>query len=270
VQWKAEQQSYATHKLVHEWGCDRLTAAERSKYSRAAFGLVVEAVEVVEGYSRGPEHKLRLVPHIMESFEALAGTGSSLNKITEAQINEMEGIGRFVIALGRWPEARTVTDYVLQASSRLFGEEHMDTILAMNNVAITRVEQGLLKEAAVIQEKVLEKRKRIGEKHPDTFSAMKNLAVTLGQQGHLEEAAAMKREVLEKMKRIFGEEHSDTISAISSLANALIDQGHLEEVAAMKKEVLEKRKRILGDKHIDTIRAMIDFEIILREQEKLY
>jgi hypothetical protein len=33
VQWKAEQQIYAMHKLVHAWGYDRLAAEEQSKYS---------------------------------------------------------------------------------------------------------------------------------------------------------------------------------------------------------------------------------------------
>jgi hypothetical protein len=36
-------------KLVH-WGYDQLTK-EQSKYSRAAFVLVAEAVEAVDGYS---------------------------------------------------------------------------------------------------------------------------------------------------------------------------------------------------------------------------
>jgi hypothetical protein len=33
VQWKAEQQIYAMHKLVHAWGYDRPAAEEQSKYS---------------------------------------------------------------------------------------------------------------------------------------------------------------------------------------------------------------------------------------------
>jgi hypothetical protein len=270
VQRKTEQQSYAMHKLVHAWGCDRLTAEEQGRYTAAAFRLVVEAVEAVEGCSRGLEHKLRVMSHVMASFHALARVSSRSNKITEAQIDEMVGIGRFVADLGRWPEARAVTEYVLQASSRLFGEEHPDTISAMNNVAITRVEQGLLKEAAAIQEQVLERRKRIqGEKHPDTISAMNNLAVTLGQQGHLEESAMMQEEVLEERKQILGEEHPDTIRAFSNLASTLGGQGQLEEAAVMKKEVLEKMKRILGEEHPDTISAVSSLANTLRDQGHL-
>jgi tetratricopeptide (TPR) repeat protein len=270
VQWKADQKSYAIHKLVHAWGCDRLTAEEQSKYSQAAFELVIEAVEAVEGYSRGPEDKLRLVPHVMGSFQALTDVGNRSNQVTEALVNELESVGEFVTHLGRWPEAHAVKEYVLQARRRLLGEDHPDTIWAMSNLAITLREQGQLEEAAIIQKEVLEKRTQIlSKEHPDTISAMSNLAITLGEQGHLERTAEIEREVLEKRRRILGEEHPRTISAMNNLANTLREQGQLEEAAVMQKEVLEKQTQILGEEHPDTILVMSNLAITLREQGQL-
>jgi tetratricopeptide (TPR) repeat protein len=249
VQWKADQQSYAMHKLVHAWGCDRLTAKEQNKYSQAAFGLVVEAVEamkVVEGYSRGPEDKLRLVPHVMGSFQALTGVGNRLNGVTADLVDEMESVGGFVTDLGRWPEARAVEEYVLQARSRLLGEEHPDTILAMGNLASTLEDQGQLEEAAMMKKEVLEKMKRIlGEEHPSTISAMNNLASTLGEQGQLEEAAMMMKEVLEKRKRILGEEHPSTISAMNNLAITLRQHAQLHKEHAHIKTAASNPVRLV-------------------------
>jgi tetratricopeptide (TPR) repeat protein len=225
VQWKAEQQGYAMHKLVHAWGHDRLTAEEQSTYSRTVFGLVVEAVEAVGSYGRGPEDKLRLVPHVMGSFQALVGATDSASYVLEGVTDEIEEIGGFMTGLGRWPETRAVKEYVLQARSGLLGEEHPSTITAMNNLASTLGDQGQLDEAAAMKKEVLEKRRRIlGEEHPDTITAMSNLANTLGQQGQLDEAAAMKKEVLEKRRRILGEEHPATIRAMNNLAITLRQQ----------------------------------------------
>jgi tetratricopeptide (TPR) repeat protein len=213
VQWKAEQRGYAMHKLVHAWGHDRLTAEEQSKYSRTVFGLVVEAVEAVGSYGRGLKDKLRLVPHVMGSFQALVGATDSANCVLEGVTDEMEEIGGFMTDHGRWPETRAVEEYVLQARSGLLGAEHPSTITAMSNLASTLGEQGYLEEAAEMEKEVLEKMRRIlGEEHPSTISAMNNLASTLGQQGQLDEAAAMTKEVLEKRRRILGEEHPDTIT----------------------------------------------------------
>jgi tetratricopeptide (TPR) repeat protein len=270
VQWKAEQQGYAMHKLVHAWGHDRLTAEEQSKYSRAVFGLIVEAVEAVGSYGRGPEDKLRLVPHVMGSFAALTGASDRVHKVTEDMIAAIEMVGGFMTDLGRWPETRAVEDYVLRARSILLGKDNLATILAMNNLAETLREQGQLEEAAEMQKEVLEKRQRIlGNDHPDTTTAMNNLAITLRQQGRLDEAAKMQTEVLEKRQRILGEEHAHTISAMHNLAITLEEQGHLDEAAKMQTEVLEKRQRILGKEHSDTIAAMSNLAITLGGQGKL-
>jgi hypothetical protein len=110
---------------------------------------------------------------------------------------------------------------VLEKRRRILGEEHLDTVTAMSNLANTLGDQGKLEEAAAMLQEVLEKIRRIlGEEHPHTISAMSNLAIRLGHQGKLEEAAAMKMEVLEKRRRILGEEHLDTISAMNNLANS--------------------------------------------------
>jgi tetratricopeptide (TPR) repeat protein len=267
VQWKTEQQGYAMHKLVHAWGYDRLAAEEQGKYSQAAFGLVVEAIE---GCSRVPEDKLRLVPHVMGSFAALTGVHDKMDRATEDVIDKVAGVGGFMTGLGRWPETRIVEEYVLQARCGLLGEEHPDTISAMGKLASTLRQQGQLDEAARMQKEVLGKMKRIfGKEHPDTILAMYSLAITLGEQGQLNEAAEMQKEVLEKRKWILGEEHPDTISAMGNLAIMLGEQGQLNEAAEMQKEVLEKRKWILGEEHPDTISAMSNLAITLGEQGQL-
>ena len=65
VQWKADQNSYSMHKLVHAWGHDRLDMAEQSRLSFGALQLLVEHLSVVRV---DPSSKLRLRPHLMASF----------------------------------------------------------------------------------------------------------------------------------------------------------------------------------------------------------
>jgi hypothetical protein len=57
------------------------------------------------------------------------------------------------------------------------GDEHPDTLRSMNNLASTYRDLGRTKDAAALQEKVLEARGRIlGDEHPDTLRSMNNLA----------------------------------------------------------------------------------------------
>jgi tetratricopeptide (TPR) repeat protein len=267
VQWKEDQRSYTMHKLVHAWGYDRLREAEQHKFSVTTFKLVMEAINCC---GNTPEEKLRLVPHVMANFGMLVDSRGAWDQAAEGTLNELQGIGVFVTDIGRLPEGRVIEKFVWDERRRLLGEEHPDTISAMNNLANTLGDQGQLEEAAKMKKEVLEKMRRIlGEEDPDTIMAMNNLAITLGDQGQLEDAAKMFKEVLKKRRRILGKEHPSTITAMSNLASTLGDQGQLEEAAQMKKEVLEKRRRILGEEDPDTISAMNNLASTLGDQSQL-
>jgi hypothetical protein len=62
---------------------------------------------------------------------------------------------------GRWAEAVKLQEDVLVASTRPLGKEHPDTLLAMENLAITYRRQGRLESAAKLEEKVLEAKNRL-------------------------------------------------------------------------------------------------------------
>jgi tetratricopeptide (TPR) repeat protein len=266
VQRKENQTSYSMHKLVHAWGYERLQTDQQREYSIAGLQLVQEAMT---GCRKGPEAKLRLVSHTMANFSIIAKQGW-LEEEAKIVLNHLGWSARFVSALGRWVEAYAIEGYICRKRRELLGDEHLDTITAMNNLASMLGDQGQLEKAAAMQEEVVEKTKRIlGDEHPATITTMNNLAITFRDQGQLEKAAAMQEEVLEKRKRILGDEHPATITTMNNLAITFRDQGQLKKAAAMQEEVLEKRKRILGDEHPDTITAMNNLTSMLRDQGQL-
>src|SRR4051794_2538722 len=64
----------------------------------------------------------------------------------------------------------------------LLGEQHPDTLVAMNNLAQTLEAQGDLARARQLQEQVVAaSRELLGEQHPSTLTAMNNLA-QVGQE----------------------------------------------------------------------------------------
>jgi hypothetical protein len=151
--------------------------------------------------------------------------------------------------------------------SQLLGEEHPDTLNAMDNLATALQHRGELSAARAWQERVLEARLRVlGEEHPDTLAAMNNLASTLSDQGELSTARAWQERVLEAHLRVQGEEHSVTLTAMNNLASTLSDQGELSAARAWQERVLEARLRVLGEEHPDTLTAMNNLAISLWEQ----
>ncbi len=82
-------------------------------------------------------------------------------------------------AQGELPAARRLLEQALETDRRLLGEEHPNTLLALNNLAWTLHAQGELPAARRLQEQALEAYRRLlGEEHPQTLSAIRNLAAT--------------------------------------------------------------------------------------------
>ena len=78
---------------------------------------------------------------------------------------------------GRSAEAETIYRELYETRSRKFGEEHPDTINALNNVALALRAQERLSEAEPLCVKTLEMRRRtFGMQHPLTWAAMTGFA----------------------------------------------------------------------------------------------
>jgi tetratricopeptide (TPR) repeat protein len=260
LRWRQDQSSYSMHKLVHAWAYDRLNRKQQHRFSLITLLLLAD---IVSNSKPDPVYKARLIPHLMANFTIISGVYREMDRDGDIVLDILSKTSDFMDEAGYFAEVFVLRSYLFNQTRKLHGENSINTILAMSNLASTLGDQGQLEEAALMMKEVLEKMRRIlGEEHPDTISAMNNLASTLADQGQLEEAALMMKEVLEKRRRILGEEHPRTISAMNNLASTLGGQGQLEEGVLMMKEVLEKMRRILGEEHPNTISALNNLEIM--------
>jgi hypothetical protein len=67
----------------------------------------------------------------------------------------------------------------METSKRVFGKEHLDTLISISNCTSTYLGQGQWKEAEELQIQVMKTSKRVlGEEHPNTLTSMSNLAYT--------------------------------------------------------------------------------------------
>jgi Flp pilus assembly protein TadD len=166
-------------------------------------------------------------------------------------------LGNLAYAQGDLPGARKIQEQVLDASRRVLGEEHPDTLTSMNNLALTLWYQGDLAGARKIQEQELVICRRVlGEEHPDTLTSMNNLAETLRVQGDLPGARKIHEQELVICRRVLGEEHPDTLTSMNNMAETLWSHGDLPSARKIQEQVLEVRRRVLGEEHPATLRSM--------------
>jgi tetratricopeptide (TPR) repeat protein len=158
----------------------------------------------------------------------------------------------------------------VETSMRELGAEHPDTLMSMNNLAMTLQAQGDFGGAHALQEQVLNIRQRVlGTEHLDTLTSMSNLAMTLQAQGDFGGARALQEKTLDIRQRVLGAEHPHTLTSMNNLAATLQAQGDLGGAHALQEKVLDIRRRVLGAEHPNTLLSMNNLAMTLHAQGDL-
>ena len=112
--------------------------------------------------------------------------------------------------------------FVSEVDKSIYGDEHLETGTAGNNLAncLDRLRQ--TREALKLYEKAVEiDNKTYGKHHPETATAFVNLGTAMSKLGRHEQGIAKNREAIEIKKEILGANHPSLASSISNLATCL-------------------------------------------------
>jgi tetratricopeptide (TPR) repeat protein len=256
---------YAMHPLVHTWGRDRMLLNERKQCCLMAYVTLSCSLRFNRGQPYGFQRAL--VTHIRANME------HSRSESTENSVRYLDDaydkFGMLLQEQGYFKEAETLEHKVLDKRNRILGLEHLDTIRAMNNLAVTYGSLGKYTESEKLEIQVLDVRTRIlGVEHPDTIDAMAKLAGTYRKLGKYTEAKKLQIQVLDARTRILGVEHPDTIDAMANLAATYRKLGKYTEAEKLQTQVLNARKRILGEEHPHTIDARANLAATFRKLGK--
>ena len=236
---------HSMHPLVNAWGRDRMTVDETQKWSLMVFATLSASLENNKSQSYG--FRRALVTHVRKSIQY------SNNYFDDAY----EKFGWLLDEQGYSNEAEKLEIQVLNARKKILGEDHPETILAMENLASTYSNLGKYTEAEKAQIQVLDaKNKIVGEEHPDTLIAMGGLASIYSHQGKYTKAEELEIQVLYASQEILGEEHPKTISAMENLASTYTNLGKYTEAEKMQIQVLNATNKFVGEEHPDTLTAM--------------
>lgn len=98
------------------------------------------------------------MPYLIRNFDIIKNLQPGTKGIKGEDmfiINKLECIRDFTTKIGSWHKAAAIKKKVLEKTKWIFGNEHLNTILAMSNFASTLKDQGKLKEAAAMFREVL-------------------------------------------------------------------------------------------------------------------
>ncbi|KAG8724092.1 hypothetical protein FRC09_000370, partial [Ceratobasidium sp. 395] len=248
-------ETYELHPLVQYWIRTVIPCSPEMALAQSTFLIALSIDEGKE--TRDYAFRRSLVLHVNSLMERQERIDLASAACFGIVLNEAGQYGRAELL---WPR-------VMEGKKEALGDEHPETLSAMNDLANTYWSRGRYKQAETLQVQVLEKHKRVfGDGDPTTLIVMGNLASTYSYRGLYKEAETLRLQALEGLKRAPGGKHIDTLYALGDLALTHWDQGLYYQAETLQVQVLEGCRRVLGVEHPDVLTATNDLATTYRKQ----
>lgn len=224
---------------------DMLGAAAPEK----ALGRKITVEEVLNAASRKVELSLASQPRIAAAVRTTIGSAYR--------------------QLGVYDAAEPHLVAVLELHQRLKGDQHQETIAALNNLSALRKDQGKFADAEALARRALAAQiELVGSNNLATLTIMSNLAELLRLQGKSEAAEPLARKVVETKERFLGPDSTETLAAVNNLALIVEAQGRPAEAESLARNTLDAQRRVQGLDHPATLTSISNLAAFLHRHGK--
>ncbi|MFC0505692.1 FxSxx-COOH system tetratricopeptide repeat protein [Micromonospora costi] len=162
--------------------------------------------------------------------------------------------------------AYAIDQDVYERQRRIFGEEHLYTVMTARSLGADLRAQGRFHEAEERDRRTLELSIRtFGEDSGRTLTAENNLAVSLRLVGDFRGAAQLDQHIHERRRDRFGEEDPSTLASASNYGRGLRDTGELWRSHTVLHRTYAAQQKVVGPDHPETLRTAKELALTLRQ-----
>ena len=149
-----------------------------------------------------------------------------------------------------------ISEQLHEQAEQIYGAEHPDTLVALNNLVTVYVDAGRLAEALPMMEQILAKRQEtLGPNHRDTLAAMHNQGVLLYNLARDNEALGLLETAVDGRIEAFGANDPETLESRAAVGNVQWGLRNFDAAIDIQTEVLEDMRDVLGADHPTTLAA---------------
>jgi TonB family protein len=151
--------------------------------------------------------------------------------------------------MNSFPEAEDCFLKALQIGDRLFGAEHPEMTILLNDLTRLYLKQGSYASAEPFLLRLLEVKKSKGEDHPEVATVLASLATVRQALGRHESAEQLWRHVVDIRDRTLAPNHFATATALEHLGESCAARGKIRAALAAFERAQLIRERTLGAEH---------------------
>jgi tetratricopeptide (TPR) repeat protein len=252
--------------LTEKQRADEESAAAKAISNFLQNDLLRQASLVEQGPNTRPDPDLKVRTALDRAAARISGKFDG-QPLVEAFIRQ--AIGTTYLNLGLLPEAQIQMEKTLDLRRRAMGEDHPDTAVSMNNLAVLYMNEGKISQAEPLVIKALEIRRRVlGEEDPVTLVSLSNLGSLYRSEGKYEQAELAYRRAIEIRSRVLGENHRDTAMSMHNLAVLYRFEGKYREGERLENRTLEVWRTVLGAENPVTLNSMDNLAALYYAEER--
>ena len=185
----------------------------------------------------------------------------------ELQAELLYAMANVHMNLGLYSIAETQLNRTIDIRRRVLGASDLDTLKAMERLALTLYRRGKYSEADPLVRETLDAERRLfGAENTATLAAQNDFGLILLAQGKRDEAERVDRDTIAIEQRVLGRDAPLTLTTTNNLAMVLRLRGRYPEAEQAFREVYEGRKRVLRADDPDTITAGVNLALVLADQ----
>jgi serine/threonine protein kinase/DNA-binding SARP family transcriptional activator len=175
----------------------------------------------------------------------------------EVQASILRTVGDTYRDIGQYGKAVEFLARAMEAYQHAMGNDHPQTLLAGNSLALAYLGAGRTVDAVALFERVRDIQVRtLGADHPQTLLIRDNLAQAYLTLGRTAEAITLLEQVRDAEMEKLGADHSQTILTLDKLAWAYQETGRIAEAIALFEHVRDARMQRLGPDHPQTLHGL--------------
>jgi len=265
--WRDDQMGYSMHKLVHEWGYERLDK-EAERQTEYCVSVWQHMRRLTTKFGKDPMTRTRIGPHIMACYQRLQKQCDLGQLSRPGIIDTLNNLGDFLRRNGQWNFEYELRMFAYNHNLEL-GLAHPNTLTSVNNLGLVLGNQGKYEDAEKLFRQALEgHEKALGPTRSNTLISMSNLGSVLQNQRKYEDAEKLFRRALEGFEKALGPTHLNTLVSVRKLGLMLQYQGKYEEAEKLFRQAFEGYEKALGPTHPYTLTSVSHLGSVLQDQVK--
>lgn len=234
------EQTFSIHRLVQAVLIDTMSHETRQQWRERIVRALSVAFPDAQEFKNWRQCE-RLLSHALECAK---WTEDELTPTVEvAALFFMAGT--YLHACGHYSVAETLQSRVLSIYKQRFGDEHLNTALALNNLALTFSDHGKYEQAEPLLERALSIReKHLEAEHPAIAASQSILADVYLSQYKYEQAVPLYQQAISIREKYFGTEKlqlADNLFRLAVILHGWREHAQAEALYQRSISILEQR-----------------------------